>query len=129
MRETRGACGGGDERKAEKEHAQERSKAGGFRTGSHERRDRSGRAFINVRRPHMKGRGGDLETKTNQEHRCSGKQERRIERLVQASGDRRDVRRTGQGLSRGAAVNQRDAVQEKRGSKRAENEILERRFV
>src|SRR5205823_3662243 len=125
-----GADDSGRNRKSKNEDSQERGEAGGFWSSGHERRDRSRGAFVNIGCPDVKWRGRDLESEADQHHGGASQQQRWIQRVVESGGDRGDVggsRRVWSRCSR--AVDQRDAVKQKRRRERSENEILQRRFI
>src|SRR6185369_3788769 len=62
LRSNYSARGGGHKGKTKNKDSQERSKARGLGTGSHERSDWRRRSFINIRSPDMEWRGGNLES-------------------------------------------------------------------
>ena len=49
--------------------AQEDGEGRGFRAGGEKRRDRRGRALVDVRRPDLERRGGDLEAEADEHQR------------------------------------------------------------
>ena len=58
-------CIGGKPREGD---AQQYREGGGLGSGGHQAHDRRGRSLVDIRRPHMEGRGGDLEAKADQHH-------------------------------------------------------------
>ena len=81
------ASGNKNEWESKDKDSKKRSKACSFGAGSHERRNWSGRALINVRSPDVKWRAGNLKTKADQHHRRAGKKKEGILRIRQSSGD------------------------------------------
>ena len=67
--QTRGSHPLGDLLKCGQEDAQENGKGGGFGSRRHERADRRGRALIDVRRPDLERRSGNLEAEPDEHQR------------------------------------------------------------
>src|SRR6185295_9533473 len=110
---------GDDERQTKDENAHEGSEPRCLRSRGHERGNRCGCAFINVRRPDMKRRGGDFESKAHEHHRRSREEEGGILCLTDARRDLGDVSRTGNDRTawfsnRRGAVDERNTVKQKR---------------
>ena len=94
--------------------------AGDLRRGRHERRHRRRRALVDVRRPHVERRGGDLEREPREDHRHPGHEER----VVGAGrlADRREPELAGR------AVDERAAEQQDPRAEAPDDQVLEARL-
>ncbi len=100
--------------------AQQQGHCRNFRRGGEERRHRRRRALVDVWCPHVEGRRRDLEREADDhEHHADDGPRRGLGGRGQRSGQSGEIHRAGE------AVNQRDAVEQQPGGKRAEHEILE----
>ncbi len=109
-------------RHADVEDPREDREGRGFRCRGEKRRDRSRRAFVNVRSPHVERHRGDLEAESRAEQHDAEHQRVVRDQRGHGVGDAQQVERAGD------AVDQRDAVQQNRRAHRAEHEVLHRRF-
>ena len=107
----------GDPGKCHHRGAHEHGDARDFRRRGEKRRDRRRRAFIDVRRPHVKRHRGDLEAE-------AGEQEHDAEDQADAAlpGRPRDA---GEVDGAGKAIDQRSAVKQHARGQRAEDEIFQ----
>ncbi len=104
------------------DHAQQQREGRGLGRGGDQRHHRRGRAFVDVRRPHVEGRGGDLEENAHQHQPQPGQDERVILRGGREAGDLVDLR------GAGGAEDHRDAVEQEGGGEGAEQKVLDGRF-
>src|SRR5262245_44069064 len=133
------AVGGHNKRQPKNKYAHERREARRLWTSSHERCHRRGRAFVNIRRPDVKRRGGNLETKTDKHHCHAGKEQGGILSVVNTTGEFRDIgcpgndateRSTWSRLAnRCRSINKCDTVKQECRRERTENEVFQRRLV
>ena len=105
------------------EHAHERRNRGRLDAGRHEAGNHGGRAFVGIRRPHVERHRRDLECEADD----SSPMPRKIIGLSLIDCLAISSRSSRYWCVRGA-VDERDAVEEERARKRAEQEILERRL-
>ena len=104
------------------DHAEKQSEGGGFGRGREQGDDRRGRAFVDVGRPDVERRCGNLEENADQHEREGGENERLVLRDGGESRDLIDLR------GAGGAEDQGNAVEQKRGGKGAEEEVLDGGF-
>src|SRR6185437_2594483 len=110
------------EREGSEGDAQQNGEGSGFGAGGHERDDGGGRAFVDIGRPDVERRSGNLEGEADDDH-CHADVEQRLRlTVVDGGGDVGDAR------AAGGAVDQRDSVEEEGRGEGAEKEILERGF-
>ena len=102
--------------------AEEQGEGGGLGRGGEQRDDGRGRAFVDVGRPDVEGRGGDLEENADEHERQRGENEGLILRDGREVGDLVDLRGSG------GAEDERDAVEQERGGEGAEEEVLDGGF-
>src|ERR1019366_6503459 len=103
--------------------AQEDGEGGGFRPGGEERGNGGRRALVDIGRPDLEGRGGDLEGEPD-EHQGGGHgQEDRVGRPQNGGANQQQVDAAGD------AVDDGHAVQEEGRGEAAEQEIFERTLV
>ena len=110
------------------ENPQHQRESRGLGSGSEQRRDRRGRAFVNVRPVNVERRSDDFESESDENQSQPQNRERR---QMAGRGDELIERRLHLIDARGSggAVDHGDAVQEERGGERAQDEIFQRRFV
>ena len=102
--------------------AQEQREGGGFGRGGEQRDDGRGRAFVDVGRPDVEGRGGDFEENADEHERQRGDDQGLILRGGRELRDLVDLRGSG------GAEDERDAVEQKCGGEGAEEEVLDGGF-
>ena len=109
------------------QNAQQHRPSRSFHGYGHESGNARGRAFVGIGRPLMEGDGGNLEQQAGErgQQGNNGHGIMRIfgKNLGELSADDAQVRASGQ------TVQQREAVSKNAGGKRAEQQILQRRFV
>ncbi len=104
------------------DHAEEQSKGGSFGRGREQGDDGRGRAFVDVGRPDVERRGGNLEENADQHERQGSENERLVLRDGGEARDLIDLR------GAGSAKDEGNAVKQKRGGKRAEEEVFDGGF-
>ena len=102
--------------------AQKKSEGRGLGRGGEQGDNGGGRAFVDIGRPDVKGRGGDLEENADQHQRQGGQNEGVILGSGREMGDLVDLR------GAGGAKDQRDAVEKKAGGEGAKQEVLDGGF-
>ena len=111
--------------KADGKHLEEDEEAGDLGAGGDERRAGCGRALVDVRRPEMERRGGDLEAEADRRG-DDGDQQQRIQRRTGGRVDRGGNARQAGGVRQ--AVEQAEAEEQKGRRHSAEEEIFQRGF-
>jgi len=96
------------------DHAEEQSKGGGFGRGREQGHDRRGRAFVDIWRPDMEGRCGNLEENADQHERQGGENERLVLRDRGETRDLIDLRGAGGAKDQSDAVKQNAVAKEPR---------------
>ena len=91
-------------------------------------RHRRGRALVDVRRPDLERRGGDLEGEAD-EHQRGGHADQRAGGGSPSAARAEPCGYRVRLVDAGDAVDPGDAVEQERGGERAQQEVLERRFV
>src|SRR6185437_9070570 len=99
--------------------AQEEGEGSGLGSGGEQRDDRRGRTFIDVRRPHVKRCGRDLEEDAYQHHGQRGENEG----VIGSSGG--EMRNFVNLRGAGGAEDKRNAIEKKCGGKGAQQEVFE----
>ena len=102
--------------------AQEQGEGGGFGCGGEQGDDRRGRAFVDIGRPDVEGRGGDFEENSDQHKRQRGKDEG----LILRNG--RETRNLVNLRGACGAKDHCDAVEKKCSSEGAEEEVFDGGF-
>ena len=107
-----------------REHAKQHDEAGRFRADGKKRRHRRRRALVNIRHPDLERHGRDLESERDQhqdhaEKRGAGLD---VSGSPRRGGDPREIRLAGH------AENPGDAVNQKAGRERAEDQIFHAGF-
>jgi hypothetical protein len=110
------------QRESSVDDAQQHGERCGFGRGGHERDHRRGRAFIDVGRPDVEGRGRNLEAEPDDEHGQADVDDAGRVAGGDGGGNLRNARASG------GAEDERDAVEEERRRERAEQEVFQRRF-
>ena len=105
------------------EDAQQNREGGGLGRGGHERDDRRRRAFVDVGRPDLEGRGGDLEAEADQDHERWQSRRGSESWLCGSAAAMAAMLRCSR-----CAEDQRDSVEEECGGEGAEQEVLDCRF-
>ena len=81
---------------------------GHLRRSGQERGDRRGRAFVDIRRPHVERHGGDLEGEAgDDEHEADNQPWRAVRRIGQHLGDLAELHGAGKAVDQGNAVQQK----------------------
>ena len=101
------------------QHPQEDGEARRLHGGGHVGRHRCRRALVDVRGPHVERDEGELEAEAHEDEQHPNEHEGLVGQPGQCCGDTVEARRTGQ------APDERDAVDEDRGSECAEQEVLQ----
>ena len=112
----------GHARHGGEQHAQQQHKSGGLGTDGEKRGRRRRRALINVRRPNLKRKRGDLETESNQNQQHAEQKDLAGFKL------RRDGGEFGEIQFAGRAPDQRDAEHHECRRQRAENQVFHAGF-
>ena len=102
--------------------AQKQCEGGGFGRGGKQRNNGRRRAFVDVGRPDVEGRGGDFEENADQHERQRGDDQGLVLRGGRQVRDLVDLRGSG------SAEDERDAVEQECGGEGAEEEILDGGF-
>ena len=95
-------------RHGSEQHAQQQNKSGGLGTDGEKRGRRRGRTLINIRRPNLKRKRGDLETEADENQQHAKQEDLAVGKLRSDGGELREIKFTGR------SPNQRDAEHHER---------------